>query len=132
MLSELLPPGYLVNDDETFPASAAWLRRATETVYNFDVAQRYPQTVRDLARLNDEEVDPTNERTMAAAFDWIRNGAFNLRAPKVYDEQTANRILDYSWTVGVQKVYANKETAFVGNAEAAMQKLRQTLREIPL
>ena len=88
-LSELLPPGYAFVDDETFAASALWLREATETVYNFDVAQRYPQTVRDLAKLNGEDFDLTNERTMADAFDWIRNRAFSPRAPQLYDEETA-------------------------------------------
>ena len=131
-LKEILPPDYQIEDYQnvTFDTTSIWLRRATEIVFNFDVAQRYPKTLRALALLRGESIDQPGSRLLRDAFEWLRGGAFAVRLPAVYDGEVVDELRKMSWADGVRRMNEDCRREFVGDRSMALKALVERLRRL--
>ena len=130
-LSQLLPPGYAPSGDQNtgFALTEDALRYATEEVFNFDVAQRYPRTLRALALLRDEDVGEATAQTIRDAFVWLRSGAFAVRLPEIYDESVARELSSADWASSVRRMASGGCERYRGDRRAALDALVVALRQ---
>ena len=130
-LSQLLPPDYALSGDQNaqFALTDDALRYATEEVFNFDVGQRYPRTLRALALLRDEDVGEATARTIRDAFVWLRGGAFAVRLPEIYDESVARELSSTDWASSVRRMASGGCERYRGDRRAALDALVVALRQ---
>ena len=130
-LREILPADNAITDEENeiFRLTDEWLRFATEEVFNFDVGQRYPKTLRAIALLRDESVGRASARTIKDAFTWLRAGAFAVRLPAVYDSTVARELREADWPSSVRKMCENGYRRYKGDRDEALKALVRTLRQ---
>ena len=130
-LSQLLPPDYAIDghQDVPFALTGDSLRYATEEVFNFDVGQRYPKTLRALALLRDEDVGGATARTIRDAFIWLRDGAFAVRLPEIYDESVVRELGSTDWATSVRRMASGGCERYRGERRAALDALIVALRQ---